>query len=498
MQIATPAPVRAFAGLVVCAMIAGCAALPQGLTGTKSAMPAKGKFINTLTAADTYRPARVRSAGFILRRPLTAPTGLVQDPALVAYSRRILDRLLASWPYQRPDVQILVVPSPSFRSDTTPEGAIIISTGLLHYFVTRPANDNDDRFAFVLAHELSHVLMGQTTSRASVVTAASQLRGVVYMGASFALGAKAAEVANITRNVVIGTYLFGVAANHAMFPAWQRVQESEADLLAIDLMAAAGYNLQGATDVLTILVAQERKAALAEPAIEPWRHYLSVQNSGGNEQFHFDFKHWMTPYLLRARRAIEASHPAAEARLNTAEVYIARQYSTYLPPMSSAGFARITNAPPTRLMIAEQGKLGDAAVSLIQRQPRPALYQLASVHSAVLRDSEYYLYLEAMTDFDAGRTAAATNYFDAAERQSLVTQPVLVLHAQILLNQHHPNAALAAYTAADRKFGTEAYLPQRIAIEKSEKHNLAALVLMERCNGSGNIRLINECAHADQ
>ncbi len=490
--------IRKLTALAVTLAVAGCAALPRGMTDTASVLPAHGTFIATLSSAETYQPGRAASESLVLRRPLTLQTGIVEDPAFVDFCNQIVDRLLASWPYARPNVQVLLVPSTSFTSDTTPEGAIIVSTGLLHYLSTHPAPDNGDRLAFVLAHELSHVLMGQTTSRAALFKNAAKLRGIVYAGAAITLGAKAAVIADATKSAVVADYLFGVATTNGVFPAWQRDQESMADLLAIDLMAKAGYNLQGATDILTILIAQERKAAAAEPAILPFQHYVTTHAVGNQTEINFGFGQALKPYFVRAENAVLAGHPAAIDRLKIAATYITRQYPTYLPPMSDAGFTHIIDTAPTRLMIENEVSLGDAAVSLEHRQAMEAASQLRSIKSIVLRQSEYYLFLQAETDFELGRSDQAAAYLTDAERQKLETQPVMVLRAQLLLNAHHYNAAQAAFGAADAKFATQAYLPQRIQIDKLQGKTLIATKLMFECNASGKMNLIGECEHADQ
>jgi Zn-dependent protease with chaperone function len=490
--------VRSILALVLCVGFAGCAALPRGITGTTSAMPAKGKFIATIDAADTFQPDQTVSETKLLRGPLTAPTGIVEDPQFVDLCNGIINRLLASWPYQRPNVQVLIVPSSDFTSDTTPNGAIIISTGLLHYLVSHPAPDNGDRLAFVLAHELSHVLMGQTNNRATVAKDAARLRGLVYLGASLTLGAKSAVVADATQSAVLGDYLFGVAAEHGAFPAWQRDQEGEADLLAIDLMAKAGYNLQGATDVLTILIAQQQKAARAEPAMLSFEHYIKTKSVGNGTEVSFGIAQWLTPYVDHARMAIEAGHPEAMARLKTAEAYIAREYPTYLPPMGGVGFNRVVNAAPTKLMIADEPLLGDAELSLAHHQPMQAEEQLDRIRSIVLKRSEYFLYLQAETYIALGRLNDGLQDIIYAQHQPLETQRMMVLAAQIFLANHLDTAALHAFAHADQKFHTQAYLPNRIAIEKSEGNNNLAALMVERCNLTGKMRLISECDNANR
>lgn len=99
-----------------------------------------------------------------------------------------------------------------------PGGKIGVYTGLLKVATTQ------DQLAAVIGHEVSHVLAGHSAERVSEQMAA-QL-GVEVAGAASG----------------IDPQLFGIATNVFFLLPHSRVQESEADLLGLDLMSKAGFD----------------------------------------------------------------------------------------------------------------------------------------------------------------------------------------------------------------------------------------------------------------
>jgi predicted Zn-dependent protease len=117
-----------------------------------------------------------------------------------------------------------------FQDDTAnafalPGGKIGVHTGLL------PIADNASRLATVIGHEIGHVLAQHGNERVSQEFAVQQ---------GLALIQALANVQTETGQMVMG--LLGVGAQFGVILPFSRIQESEADMLGLQLMAKAGFD----------------------------------------------------------------------------------------------------------------------------------------------------------------------------------------------------------------------------------------------------------------
>lgn len=120
----------------------------------------------------------------------------------------------------------------AFVGGGLPDGGIGVSLGALDAIGNSP-----DRLAHVLGHELAHV-------RLAHISGARVRNGVIEV-----LGAVVGAAVEARTGVPIGGVLTGTAGRAAA-AAHDREQEREADALAIDWLRLAGYDTQGALDVL--------------------------------------------------------------------------------------------------------------------------------------------------------------------------------------------------------------------------------------------------------
>lgn len=106
-----------------------------------------------------------------------------------------------------------------------PGGKIGVNSGIF------AVATNQDQLATVLAHEVAHVLARHTNERVSQQLALSQGLNVLQAIAS---------PTSATGQSLMG--LLGVGAQYGILLPYNRLQESEADLLGLDLMAKAGFD----------------------------------------------------------------------------------------------------------------------------------------------------------------------------------------------------------------------------------------------------------------
>lgn len=123
--------------------------------------------------------------------------------------------------------EVVVFKDDAANAFALPGGKIGVNTGLLK------VAENQDQLATVLGHEVAHVLSHHSNERLSQNLAVQSGLGLITALANPRSG---------TGQTVMG--LLGVGAQYGILMPYSRIQESEADLLGLDLMAKAGFNPQ--------------------------------------------------------------------------------------------------------------------------------------------------------------------------------------------------------------------------------------------------------------
>ena len=113
-----------------------------------------------------------------------------------------------------------------------PGGKIGVYSGLLD------VAKSEDQLAAVVAHEVAHVLADHSNERVS--TAYATETGVQLIGALAGTGSEDKQQL---------MSLLGVGAQVGIILPFSRTQESEADLVGLDLMARAGFDPRAAVDL---------------------------------------------------------------------------------------------------------------------------------------------------------------------------------------------------------------------------------------------------------
>jgi predicted Zn-dependent protease len=120
--------------------------------------------------------------------------------------------------------EIVVFKDDSANAFALPGGKIGVHTGLLKVATT------PDQVAAVIGHEIGHVLARHSNERVSESYATQG--GLVAVGALTKEGPK--------KNMMMG--LLGVGAQVGLLLPHSRTQESEADVIGLELMARAGFD----------------------------------------------------------------------------------------------------------------------------------------------------------------------------------------------------------------------------------------------------------------
>ncbi len=121
--------------------------------------------------------------------------------------------------------EIVVFQDDTLNAFALPGNKIGVHSGLIRLV------DNQDQLAAVIGHEIGHVIARHSNERLSQKTAVNQ--GVALIQAISAPQTALGQTA-------IG--LLGIGAQYGILLPYSRSQESEADIIGLDLMAKAGFD----------------------------------------------------------------------------------------------------------------------------------------------------------------------------------------------------------------------------------------------------------------
>ncbi|MFM8331610.1 MAG: M48 family metallopeptidase [Candidatus Methylumidiphilus sp.] len=162
---------------------------------------------------------------------LQQQTPTLKDPKANAYVECVADALTREVGGQW---EVAVFQDSSANAFALPGGKIGVNAGMLKVAA------NQDQLATVIAHEVAHVLARHSNERVSQEMAVKQGINLVQ---------SAAAPSSAGGQALMG--LLGVGAEYGVLKPFSRVQESEADLMGLDLMAKAGFDPKASVDLWT-------------------------------------------------------------------------------------------------------------------------------------------------------------------------------------------------------------------------------------------------------
>ncbi len=167
---------------------------------------------------------------------MKSDTPINKDVKTNAYVQCVADAITANVPKQSgfSNWEVVVFDSDQVNAFALPGGKIGVYTGLLNVAV------NQDQLATVIGHEIAHVLANHSNERLSQ----SQLANAGLQLTDVALGASEyAQYRGMTMAAL------GVGVQYGVLLPYGRSQESEADVVGLELMAKAGFNPKQSIDL---------------------------------------------------------------------------------------------------------------------------------------------------------------------------------------------------------------------------------------------------------
>lgn len=163
-------------------------------------------------------------------------TPINKDAKTNRYVQCVANAITAQIPQQAgyDSWEVVVFESDQVNAFALPGGKIGVYTGLLNVAV------NQDQLATVIGHEVAHVLANHSNERLSQ----SQLASMGLQVTDLAIGSSAyAQYKDVTMAAL------GVGVQYGVILPYGRSQESEADIVGLELMARAGFNPQQSIDL---------------------------------------------------------------------------------------------------------------------------------------------------------------------------------------------------------------------------------------------------------
>ena len=275
---------------------------------------------------------------------------LLGNKKINAYMQGIIKRLLAGTQWEKLAWRVDIALNHAHTALTYPDGMVIISLRQLLDVAS------EDELAMLLAHETSHVLLNHfesdwfVHSQKKLVAAGGVSLGMIEEIAQ-KIPESSANTKSVKKKLRMLVRLKEISTD-LLYPAWQRTQEEEADLLGMDLMIRAGYNPD---DVFEIYLKNKQAEDDQKAGEEQQVRYQEILNeqvkqamlSAGTMEGFFDkFGDVLLGALDGIRNKFKRTHPEYEKRLGFLADYRGREYAELESPESqSANWMRLRNHP---------------------------------------------------------------------------------------------------------------------------------------------------------
>lgn len=436
--------------------------------------------------------------------------GFIRHRRAEAYMQRILNKLAAHWPYEAPKVGVFVRAQRSLNASATATD-ILVPIGVIE------AVESEDQLAAILAHEYSHILLRHhdQIDQKRALTKGVSTAGSLAVAMAFSSEIETRRTGNqLQLNVrdpqaAQNKALYAAAAqltlqtlvNDVAGPGWSRVHENEADLLAIDLLEAAGYDGRALLDVLRKLaVAHEKKERTAEEYAKRNAALMeearkSLQSSGLAGAAQTIALSAMSDALTSVGERLRRSHPDPEERRKDVQGYLSREYADAL------------HEPKTARHAAEWRQIkpvADAYGPVFVANDLYNEHKIVEAQAAINRALAGPVRDASATRYVAYRIALMTNDKQQAYRhlQAIRNWSEAPMGAYAALAQHHAMQGRIAEGEtvlgwAEKRFqSADITRPSRVAMYRASGRTKEAEFHLAECNKSTDDDVRTSCDRA--
>ncbi len=400
-------------------------------------------------------------------------------PKLQAYMNKVLARLRNSLPGKPVAATVYITPQKDFEAYTLENGAIFISLGTLLSL------DNEDELAALLAHEYSHVLLDHHSKDTfEILTQYGMRYANIYLQATASSG-KSQQKRMQTLKIA------NWVADKALFPNWNKGQENDADILAVDLVIQSGYNADGMTAMLKKVEATlvEKKAFVAQNPVKV------TKTAKAQSKLNVDLDVFVANAVGSLEHELDRDYESAKVRKKRVRDYLKREYRKRpRPGYQAAVYIAQFQSQTTKPQVAQYQSAHKAEQALLL--DNKGLNKAAQIGSHALggalgedpyiRMLMYYI-------------RNSQQYADKAQinlQKAYTTGRAPMYTYELLVKQHIQRKqfeqARVLLEEIDVEFDKpDEILPNMIAVQK-QSGNMTSMYLL-RCLASGDVELIKQC-----
>lgn len=280
------------------------------------------------------------------------------------------------------------------NASASADGNLFIYWGVLRNL------SSEDEVAGIVAHELAHVLLGHHDSNA-IIDYNRKIQFLHEKSVSvIATGRKISnsQTGNITikdlKSSEIGQleklHLLVKLSADIISPTWQRTQEREADLLAVDLLIAAGYNPDGLLNMLSVLKQNEKNTAKEQD-------YMALLDDGYNVATTQDNVSKINSSVSLLQSFLGKNHTDNQTRIDDVSLYLQKHYAeaNTTGPYQIESWKAITKSPKLKkIVIAYDGAY--AAEKLIEQGKSIEALRLSTSTLGNAKNHSYPIYIQSL------------------------------------------------------------------------------------------------------
>ncbi len=287
--------------------------------------------------------------------------GFVKNKGIDTYLNAIRERLVKASGVTDVPGQILVVANTAYMAKASADGNIYVSMAWL------PDAQTEDELAAIIAHELAHVLLKhQSTNIIGLTQKRLQSAHELLLGGKMS-AKQTTELGLADKKALLAAQLSVEIVDKIAMPAWNRRQETEADLLGIDLMTKAGYSPEGMTDMLSRLDAWEKRDAESKQDQQKRWQELAKQNP---EQA-------INGALNTVIAELSKEHPETDKRIESVAEYLDRHYGDASFAEPSKGPIRKLKSTPSIRSVLDNYRNSMSAKKLLEKNQAKAAFEKA-------------------------------------------------------------------------------------------------------------------------
>ena len=367
----------------------------------------------------------------------------------------------------------------SVNAFTSPAGAVVVTRGMIQTL------ENEDQLAFILGHEAAHVLLDHhdndwvvKSQRHSLTTAEMGMSALAALGeatGNIGLGGELQKYRMIASGALI-------LSRDALMPRFFQKNESEADLLGIDLMVAAGYSPRAANSVGKFLGRMETGAddpasISAEREFADWWDVNKESSGIFSEMFteiEAEFK--------KARSESRNKYADAKERQAAIGMYARREYRKIRTNLQTRPYKAALNERRTRTVLQQYDKAANAYKLIGESKLKKARRDAARSARGITASHSYPLIILSEAELADGDERNAIRSLQRAIRGKNPALQTYMTLGQLQADSGKLGSAVKTVAAGRKRFGQAApIMIQNIALLVRAKCKTQALALSAEC-----------------